>query len=185
MKIFLNRLLLIPTAGRKISPASRIRQFSGLIVLLGYVCLLGGLGGCSKKDALLYKCKEYTVVLPQDWKKNLDWGIFGDLVSVTDPQRRASINFTIIEVSSNTTLDDVLQETLHQLHIHVLERGYSIIDGKEAVWFKAIGAEQIILVHLVRKGNRVYSIMGSTLPGNYDRFKDVFVETARSLKFVK
>ena len=38
-----------------------------------------------------------------------------------------------------------------------------IIDGREALWFKAIGSQQMILDHLVRKGNKIYSIMGSTL----------------------
>ena len=154
-----------------------------LIVFFIVLMLVPAGAGCALRKDGKYTCREFSVEFPLDWNKRLDWGIFGDLISVVDPSKTASINFTTIEVKANTTIEDVMQETLKQLHLNVVESGYTIIDGRRALWFKAIGTEQIILEYLISNGDRIYTIMGAALPKSFDRSKKIIQDAANSFKF--
>ena len=141
------------------------------------------LPGCALKKDGKYSNEDFTVEFPVDWDKKLEWGIFGDLLRVVDPPRTASINFTTIELLQPTSTEDVMRETLKQLRLNYSQSGSTIIDGRRAMWFTAVGTEQILLVYLINNGNRIYMIMGSALPRSFNRCRPIFEATANSFKF--
>ena len=159
-----------------------IQRYTLFIPVLFFLSLLGS-GGCSSQNPEIYKGREYSVLLPDGWQKKLEWGIFGDLTAVVEPNKDASITFYTIEGATNHTLEEFMKESLEHLRLRLEEKGEASIDGRKAIWFKAAGREQVILEYLVRRPDKIYVIMGSTVPGDYEKYKNIFKSTAYSFKF--